>query len=103
MKITDFLTPETVIPVLERREKRRPEGNGRPACVSSHPTLDQKECSCKFYWNARRISTTAIGEGVAIPHGKLPGVDRVCTEFLPAVRKASTLHLLTAADLSFFL
>ena len=24
-----------------------------------------------------RISTTAIGEGVAIPHGKLPGLERI--------------------------
>ena len=28
-----------------------------------------------------RISTTAIGEGVAIPHGKLPGVERVLGVF----------------------
>ena len=28
-----------------------------------------------------RISTTAIGEGVAIPHGKLAGVDRVLGAF----------------------
>ena len=28
-----------------------------------------------------RISTTAIGEGVAIPHGKLAGVDRVLGVF----------------------
>jgi PTS system nitrogen regulatory IIA component len=28
-----------------------------------------------------KISTTAIGEGVAIPHGKLPGVERVLGVF----------------------
>lgn len=28
-----------------------------------------------------RISSTAIGEGVAIPHGKLPGVERIAGVF----------------------
>jgi PTS system nitrogen regulatory IIA component len=33
-----------------------------------------------------RISTTAIGEGVAIPHGKLPGVERVLGVFARSPR-----------------
>jgi PTS system nitrogen regulatory IIA component len=32
-------------------------------------------------WERERISTTAIGEGVAIPHGKLAGIERVVGVF----------------------
>ena len=37
-----------------------------------------------------RISTTAIGEGVAIPHGKLPGLDRIFGRLCAQLRQAST-------------
>jgi PTS system nitrogen regulatory IIA component len=35
----------------------------------------------EVFCEREKISTTAIGEGVAIPHGKLPGIDRVVGVF----------------------
>src|SRR5687768_16337958 len=47
---------------------------------SCHRELDKQKV-LDVLRERERISTTAIGEGVAIPHGKLPGVDRVLAVF----------------------
>ena len=76
MKITDFLTAETVIPALTAREKNAVLKEMASGLVANHPVLDEKRV-LEVLSERERISTTAIGEGVAIPHGKLPGVERV--------------------------
>jgi nitrogen PTS system EIIA component len=76
LKITDFLTAETVIPTLVAREKNAVLKEMASALVANHPALDEKRV-LEVLSERERISTTAIGEGVAIPHGKLPGVERV--------------------------
>ena len=76
MKITDFLTAETVIPTLVAREKNAVLKEMASGLVANHPALDEKRV-LEVLSERERISTTAIGEGVAIPHGKLPGVERV--------------------------
>ncbi len=48
--------------------------------ASCHRELDKQKV-LDVLRERERISTTAIGEGVAIPHGKLPGVDRVLAVF----------------------
>jgi nitrogen PTS system EIIA component len=47
---------------------------------ASRPILDKNQV-LEVLLERERISTTAIGEGVAIPHGKLAGVDRVLGAF----------------------
>lgn len=76
MKITDFLTKEAVIPALVAREKNAVLKEMATGLVANHPALDEKRV-LEVLLERERISTTAIGEGVAIPHGKLRGVDRV--------------------------
>jgi PTS system nitrogen regulatory IIA component len=76
VKITDFLTAETVIPALTACEKNAVLKEMASGLVANHPTLDEKRV-LEVLSERERISTTAIGEGVAIPHGKLPGVERV--------------------------
>ncbi len=76
MKITDFLTAETVIPALTSHEKNAVLKEMASGLVANHPALDEKRV-LEVLSERERISTTAIGEGVAIPHGKLPGVERV--------------------------
>jgi PTS system nitrogen regulatory IIA component len=48
--------------------------------ASCYPQLDSKKV-LEVLLDRERISTTAIGEGVAIPHGKLAGVDRILGVF----------------------
>jgi PTS system nitrogen regulatory IIA component len=80
VKITDFLNVQTVIPTLVSREKNAVLREMADWLAASHPFLDKKKV-LDVLLDRERISTTAIGEGVAIPHGKLPGVDRVLGAF----------------------
>jgi len=80
VKITDFLTAQTVIPTLASRDKNAALEEMAEGLVSYHRQLDKQKVLAVLL-DREKISTTAIGEGVAIPHGKLPGVDRVIGMF----------------------
>ena len=80
MKITDFLSVETVIPVLQSREKNAALQEMADWLAAHHPPLEGRRVLAVLL-EREKISTTAIGEGVAIPHGKLPGVERVVGVF----------------------
>jgi PTS system nitrogen regulatory IIA component len=76
VKITDFLSAKTVIPSLVNREKNAVLQEMADGLAANHQSLDKNRV-LEVLLERERISTTAIGEGVAIPHGKLPGVERV--------------------------
>lgn len=76
MKITDFLSVHTIIPSLASEEKNAALDEMAESLATHYENLD-KERVLKVLSERERISTTAIGDGVAIPHGKLPDVDRV--------------------------
>ena len=81
VKITDFLTVETIIPSLgEPAKKRRAARAAARLAFPSHLSRGDAKV-LQVFRERERISTTAIGEGVAIPHGKLPGIDRVLGVF----------------------
>jgi nitrogen PTS system EIIA component len=80
VKITDFLTVQTIIPTLASREKNAALEEMADGLVSYHRDLDKQKVLAVLL-EREKISTTAIGEGVAIPHGKLPGVERVLGAF----------------------
>jgi PTS system nitrogen regulatory IIA component len=80
VKITDFLSSEAIIPdlagpdkqaVLKELAEKFPLTDGALSAKRVREVLVERE----------KISTTAIGEGVAIPHGKLANVDRVHAVF----------------------
>jgi nitrogen PTS system EIIA component len=80
LKITDFLTPEGVMPALQGKEKRSVLKEMADRLVVCEPLLDPQKV-LQVLLDREKISTTAIGEGVAIPHGKLVGVERVVGVF----------------------
>jgi PTS system nitrogen regulatory IIA component len=80
VKITDFLSVQTVVPSLASREKNAVLQELSEGLVAHYRNLDQQKV-LDVLLERERISTTAIGEGVAIPHGKLPNVDRVLGVF----------------------
>jgi PTS system nitrogen regulatory IIA component len=80
VKITDFLTAQTVIPTLASRDKNAALQEMAEGLVSYHRQLDKQKVLAVLL-DREKISTTAIGEGVAIPHGKLPGVHGVMGMF----------------------
>ena len=80
MKITDFLRPEGIKADLSATEKTAVVKEMADQIATSDSTLDPAEVF-RVLQEREKISTTAIGEGVAIPHGKLPGVQRVSGVF----------------------
>ena len=79
MKITEFLGPDAVIPELSAHDKpgilRELAGPlARHMPVPSERIYDMLS-------EREEIGTTGIGEGVAIPHGKLSGVPRLTASF----------------------
>ena len=80
MKITDFINLQSVIPALQSRDKNSAIEEMAGCLADCYNQLDRQKV-LDVLRDRERISTTAIGEGVAIPHGKLAGVDRVLGVF----------------------
>ena len=80
MRITDVLDTEAVIPSLEARDKAAVLEE-IVARVSRHDGFEDSQRVLEVIHARERICSTAIGEGVAIPHGKLPGLERVFVAF----------------------
>jgi PTS system nitrogen regulatory IIA component len=80
VKITDFLTADGIIPDLAASDKQSVlhELAEKFAAVHGAPAGDRV---LKVLLEREKISTTAIGEGVAIPHGKLADIERVRAVF----------------------
>ena len=80
MRITDVLDPEAVITSLKAREKFAVLEE-IVTHVSSHFGFEDPQRLLEVVHARERICSTAIGEGVAIPHGKLPGLKRLYIAF----------------------
>jgi nitrogen PTS system EIIA component len=80
LKITDFLSASMIIPDLRGKEKNAVLKEMAERMTSRDPSLDA-ETVFQVLLDREKISSTAIGESVAIPHGKLSGVQQVCGVF----------------------
>ena len=80
MKISDLLTVELVLPALIAREKDEVMQT-LAAHVSRHrPELDHGRLVTALQERERQM-TTALTDGVAIPHAKLPGLPHMVAAF----------------------
>ncbi len=80
MKITDFLDVTGVIPDLKARDKHTVLKEMADWMASRDRSMDARRL-LDILLERERIGSTAIGEGVAIPHGKVPGVQKVSGVF----------------------
>ncbi len=80
MKIEDILTEDLVIPALGARSKTDALVELATAVARRHPELE-RERLVQALEDRERLNSTALGDGVAIPHGKLPGIKRVFAAF----------------------
>ncbi len=80
MKIAEILSPEMVIPQLRGESKADVLGELAQCLCRAHPevvfdrllgVLNERE----------RLGSTAIGDGIAIPHGKLRGITQILGVF----------------------
>lgn len=75
MKINGLLQPEDIIPALsaETKEEVLDELAGKVA--ERHPGLNRGEL-LKVLLERERLGSTGIGDGIAIPHGKLKRLEQ---------------------------
>lgn len=80
MKIEDILAEDLVIPALAARTKPDVLQELAAMVTARHPELDRARL-VQALEDRERLNSTALGDGVAIPHGKLPGIKRVFAAF----------------------
>jgi len=76
MKITDILVREGVILELASHAKSDVLAEMAKALAAAEPGVDEGQLLGVLI-DREKLQSTGIGEGVAIPHGKLPGISRL--------------------------
>lgn len=84
MKIVDLLHPETIISNLQSRTKDDVLAELAEALFKFDESLDRTEV-IKVLHERERLGSTGIGDGVAIPHGKLKSLDKLLIAFARSV------------------
>lgn len=76
MASLEFLSPDSVIPNLRAPSKKHVLAELASGAARRLPGLDEREVF-ETLLQRERLGSTGIGEGVAIPHGKLPRLDHL--------------------------
>jgi nitrogen PTS system EIIA component len=76
VKITDFLDASRIISDLQGKDKRTVLREMAEKMASQDAAIEADKLFTVLL-EREKISSTAIGEGVAIPHGKMPGISKV--------------------------
>jgi len=80
MKITDILTADMIVPALRGRTKADVIAELASVVAEGHPEIERPRL-VQALEDREKLNSTALGEGVAIPHGKLPGLRGVIAAF----------------------
>ncbi|MGH7934788.1 MAG: PTS sugar transporter subunit IIA [Candidatus Binataceae bacterium] len=80
MKITEILGSETIEPDLKGQSKAEVLHELASCLTARHREIDV-EMLAAVLAERERLGSTAIGDGIAIPHGKLKGVTRILGAF----------------------
>src|SRR5262245_19164478 len=80
MKIMELLAKDAVILDLGPRSKREVLREMAASLAKVEPQIEANRL-LEVLLEREALQSTGIGEGVAIPHGKLPGLDRLVATF----------------------
>lgn len=80
MKIAEFLSPQAVIADLQAKSKPDVLRELSESLARANPGL-RPERLVEVLQERERLGSTGIGEGVAIPHGKLAGIGQLLASF----------------------
>jgi nitrogen PTS system EIIA component len=80
MKIREILPDALVIPSLQGQTKEAVVRELAEHMAAHYPQIDAERL-IEVLWERERLGSTAIGDGIAIPHGKLPGLREVLGAF----------------------
>ena len=82
MKVVDFLSPDAVIPALAGATKGEVLAEmasflcGRQSALLGQSAIDP-QALCRVLEERELLASTAIGDGIAIPHGKVDTIDHL--------------------------
>jgi PTS system nitrogen regulatory IIA component len=80
MQITDMFKKEYIIEELKAKSKRAVLGELSEIFTRYHPGI-QNEAMIEVLLDREKLGSTGIGDGIAIPHGKLKGLDSLVIAF----------------------
>src|ERR1700724_2018903 len=75
MTITDLVAPEAVLPALKVNSKK--QALQELAVRAASLTGQNERAIFEVLLQREKLGTTAVGYGVAIPHGKLPKLEKI--------------------------
>jgi len=73
MKISELLDPQAIVADLQARDKVKTLAELTDSLIACEPSLDRSEVIAVLQ-EREKLGSTGIGDGVAIPHGKLAGI-----------------------------
>lgn len=80
MKISDMLDEDHILVDLKARDKKAVLEE-LAGVITSHDSSLEKSSLVKVLMEREKLGSTGIGDGVAIPHGKVPGVEQPIISF----------------------
>jgi nitrogen PTS system EIIA component len=80
MKIVDIMSPSLVIPALSGHSREEVLAELVACIVQSRPTIDPAN-AVRVLLDRERVGSTGVGNGLAIPHAKLPRLERAVACF----------------------
>ena len=75
MKLSEILHEDSIIPELKAKDKKSVLSELAERVCARDPVID-KSTLVKVLLEREKLGSTGIGDGVAIPHGKLGGVSQ---------------------------
>jgi PTS system nitrogen regulatory IIA component len=81
MKVTEFLSPNAVVADLRGTTKAEVLRELAEHLSAAYPGTLRADRVLEVLAEREKLASTGIGEGVAIPHGKMPGLDRLYAVF----------------------
>jgi PTS system nitrogen regulatory IIA component len=81
MKVTEFLSPNAVVADLRGTTKAEVLRELAEHLAATYPGTLRADRVLEVLGEREKLASTGIGEGVAIPHGKMPGLDRLYAVF----------------------
>ncbi len=80
MQLSEIINENNIIPELKARDKKGVLEELAEAIANQEPSVD-KGALVKVLVEREQLGTTGIGDGVAIPHGKLNGLKQPVISF----------------------
>lgn len=80
MQISEIINKNNIIPELKAKDKKGVLEELAEVIADDDPSVD-KGALVKVLVEREQLGTTGIGDGVAIPHGKLNGIQRPAISF----------------------